>query len=657
MHKISYISILGLIGSISLTSCSKSGGSSNPGTNNSAASSQPNDNNKHDVVPVPTESCEDLSKEEIKLANAEGQDGLNDVPKAVDPLKLTKVNLCKNIEENLNSTIANKDQPSLKPVNAFSSMWNANIQFVNNNTPGLSQESRPSFIQILADGTFVPMWGVKDWISPNGIIGEKVNKLFAFGEAPRLINAENEFEFKAGKEPVKKKWGVWDIRVVGDNGKVYVAQTNNNFTANYVEEADLGKEFVEKVFGAFSVAKPGENQENEIAKVGDKQEQPYVYFLKKDGTYEVKQFDFIDVKKEYKEISPGGKISDLFPMIPAVDIASIDYIQKLANNEIALFKKSKLGGRYEGYYLVSVADLNKKDAKVTFVTAKAKEIVKENCEEMAPSTDPFAVIKSSVCSIFKGNLAIEVGQPFLNAYSSQSSQSLVFKAKHNEFKKIDDKGVLSSVYLPSYANISNDLNDKDLKIAFGEVPNSIVADSSKPKSSKVWDIQYIDATGAIYKASSLNNKNANYVSITNVNLGQDYIKEVFGAFLLPEGINNPSYVYFLKKNGTYDVKDSANDAYTDVVSKDNAPRETADLFPMIPAAEMKSIDFVQKLPNKKIALFKKVDSKYVGYYIVSTEDVAKNNENGLATYVAFEKDKPVVEETPTQPIVTPPAAN
>lgn len=61
---------------------------------------------------------------------------------------------------------------------------------------------------------------------------------------------------------------------------------------------------------------------------------------------------------------------------------------------------------------------------------------------------------------------------------------------------------------------------------------------------------------------------------------------------------------------------------------------------MIPEAELKSIDFVQKVSDKEIALFKKSEEgRYIGYYLVSAADVANNNEVGNATFVSTVSDK------------------
>ena len=337
--------------------------------------------------------------------------------------------------------------------------------------------------------------------------------------------------------------------------------------------------------------------------------------------------------------------------IPAADIPSIDYVQKLAHNNIALFKKSKHGARYQGYYLVNVADLNNAKAAVKFVSAKALEIKKENCDDVSSAAkiqtaDAFALTKASICSNFVGNTAIEVGTPYLNAYSNQSDASIFFTNDQTQFKMISLNGKVSTVFEKSSKLIATNFNASKKVLAYGEVPNS----TAKKAEAKLLDIQFINENGSVLRANSANDKNGNYVELAKLNA--EKIKNVFGAFLLPEGLNTPSYVYFLNKDGTYDIKDSAYNIYAEVPLTNKETRKIVDLFPMIPESEFASIDFVQKLPNQKIALFKKHEGKYVGYFIVSSKDVAEKNELGEVTYVTFLKEAPATpnstSETGTQ---------
>lgn len=72
-------------------------------------------------------------------------------------------------------------------------------------------------------------------------------------------------------------------------------------------------------------------------------------------------------------------------MIPLEEISSIDYVQKISANQIALFKKT-LDGKYDGYYLISSENLLKMDKNVnTVYVSLAEKITDENLSDNSTS--------------------------------------------------------------------------------------------------------------------------------------------------------------------------------------------------------------------------------------------------------------------------------
>lgn len=133
MSKIMSASILGLIASVSLASCSGGGSNSSSSTDGNKLTGD-GQNNPHEIV---KESCFDILNTKTSQESE----------KVVDILKNTKTTLCRNIEDRLNK--------GEKAVNAYSSMWNANIQLASN------PKTQDSFYQTLEDGTFMPLWGLR----------------------------------------------------------------------------------------------------------------------------------------------------------------------------------------------------------------------------------------------------------------------------------------------------------------------------------------------------------------------------------------------------------------------------------------------------------------------------------------------------------------
>ena len=387
MSKLISIGIFSVIASISLASCSGGGkGNQSNSQDSNKPSGDENHNNPQPKPDIAKESCFDILN---PIAPKDGE-----AAKILDSLKNTKATLCNNIEERLNK--------GDKPVNAYSSLWDANIQLATNEKP------QNSFNQILSDGTFMPLWGIGQWFNNDETLNNNPNpKVLAFGEAKASFETATEFDFDVGGKVEKRKWGPWDIRFIDskgiiwkaneDGGKGYVVQM-----AKYAVEADLTEEYVKSVYSVFALPETGE-----------------VVFLKKvtkpaaeivEGTVEKSEFVY-DIKKyneetkKYDDISPDQKTSGIFPMIPEADIASIDYIQKLPGKQLALYKKSPDGKNYLGYYLISSDDLKKENSKVTFVAAI--DDFQKNCTEV--NKDKKCVfVNEKVSNIFdSGNIALE----------------------------------------------------------------------------------------------------------------------------------------------------------------------------------------------------------------------------------------------------------
>ena len=250
-------------------------------------------------------------------------------------------------------------------------------------------------------------------------------------------------------------------------------------------------------------------------------------------------------------------------------------------------------------------ELGKKIYEQLLLTYESKNIFEENCD--TSSTDS---LKTTLCQIAKE--ASSENKSYVNAFSGLMQYNIQLSGSQGSFKILSNDSRFG--YWGVYDWIAeNGFNNRKV-FAFGEVNNSLPVGSNEQKWG-IWDIRFVDENGDILKADTHTYKGykANY--IVEKRLGSDYVKNVYGAFVLPN--KNPSHVYFLKRDGTYDVKDTNNN-YETVHSNLSIQK----LFPMIPENDLNSVDFIQKL-NNKIVLYKKTKDrvKYSSYYLVPTDNI------------------------------------
>lgn len=171
MTKIIKISIFGILGAISLSSCSNAGGSKDNKTNkNGALASE----QTLESSTINQEKCSD-----IQLTEVNSEQKSDSKPKQNRPIienKELKANLCKSISDSLNK--------GEKPVNAYSNIWEGNIQLVK------KEKSQDSFTSLLKDGRFINSYLVKDWISHDNM-GSQAAKVLAFGDAPTSVKSQD----------------------------------------------------------------------------------------------------------------------------------------------------------------------------------------------------------------------------------------------------------------------------------------------------------------------------------------------------------------------------------------------------------------------------------------------------------------------------------
>ena len=592
MSKIISISIFSVVASMSLASCS-GGGKGNPSSNSADSSKLSGEDNTHkSQFSFNEEKCVDIIQTNNDLAEKTTAIQTN------IEFKLTKENLCKSIDSTLN-----KGQ---KPVNAYSKMWEANISLVD------QKSSQDSYSSLLKDGKLLPPYFVKDWISHDNM-GSTLKKVLAFGEMPSAIQGvDYQWLIDEKENKVERKtWGIWDVRYVDEDGKVFKATENDKNAAKYVLEAELGKDYIKSVFGAFVV--PGANNSSQV------------YFLKKttkaadpnvEGSVETNEYTY-DVK-EYKEAvndedgkasTPAGyvdidkdkKISDLFPTISEKDLANIDYIQKVDDKHIALFTKSSENNVYSGYYFVSTDDLKKSDVKLTFVKAKT-DIIQKSCTD-ADSPNSWKPI-CTVMSDKSFNITVaDIGR--------NDNLPYIFDYQNAKYYFINQNGILSE--------------KKDFKVPNIDSKNTLFQVSNR-NENRTWYISLDESkkSGSKYARYTSNNTNPDFVDMETSSSnwkGQvldksvaDELKNTIATY--PKNIANKNESIFLFKNGTY--VDYDLNGYGNSISSGYVK----DLFPLIKTADFEKINAAFNLDDKIYLMLKDKS----GFYEINKKDKEKDGE-------------------------------
>jgi hypothetical protein len=258
-------------------------------------------------------------------------------------------------------------------------------------------------------------------------------------------------------------------------------------------------------------------------------------------------------------------------------------------------------------------------------------ITNEKCSELKPeASDILGATKVTLCSLT--NDVNKSNVSFVNAYSAMSLTNVILSDTQGSFRQIGANGsYVGAGTAYEYWGVGDWIsgaagvfNSSKKVFAFGEVGNNI-----HPSGMKIWDIRFVNEAGDILRAVSAGSNRATYAVEKNINSKDFNVADVFGAFVLPTS-EKPANVYFLKKDGSYDVKDSSA-AYKQV-----AAGKISELFPMIPRKDLQSVNFVQKL-DKGIALYKKSkDGKYSGYYLVLTDDIISKNKDAKVLFVEIQ---------------------
>ena len=547
------IKLLGLLSVIVISGCSNNGSENN----NSEINSQKVTSDRKEEISnlIKRESCI------YTIKNVTDKGIIIDSKNT--STELIKENLCKNIENYLNK--------GEKPVNAYSSMWGANIQLADNLKP------QDSFVQILNDGTSIPFWGVKDWISADGYIASIAKKKFAFGEVKSEIEDGKEFDFKTGGKVEKRKWGIWDVRFIDENGKILKATSINGLTAQYTEEGSIDIKYIKDIYGIFAIS--------------NKNKPAQIYFLKKDGKYDIKEYD--DVSKTYKDILNDAEISDLFPMIPKNDLFLIDYIQKISDNQIALFKKSNGTKTYSGYYLISLNDIKKPNSSVIFVEAKG--IIESSCSDKENT-----VTEKSICKLLQDSKFTPTG----SGINFNDRSAIINDYQANKYYYISQNGILS------------EKNDFEFQ---GINSNDILIQISNQKEKATW---FISKDGKKYSRypNSINDPEFRNKEISENKWNGYYFSQFSLAENLKDAtinfpllINNLSENIIIFNSGKYVNYNS--DGQGSVISSGYSNR----LFPFIKQEELQNISAAFNI-NDEIYLLKKDKT---GFYKVNEN---KNSE-------------------------------
>ncbi|WGL60182.1 hypothetical protein QEJ31_01005 [Pigmentibacter sp. JX0631] len=277
-------------------------------------------------------------------------------------------------------------------------------------------------------------------------------------------------------------------------------------------------------------------------------------------------------------------------------------------------------------------------SSITIATLPITEnnnIINENCSEQKIQAGNVSNnFKYTMCNILSDLNKTKI--KFINAFSSMNNSTLILTESQGSFRLLANKTGLyigvGTVY--EYwgsrdwvsSNPSDAFNSGKKLLAFGEIKNSISQIGNIWNG--IWDIRFIDDNGNILKASSLINGNyaghsANYT--IEKTLEKNYINNVFSAFILSK--SNGDELYFLKKDGNYDILDPIKYSIIDTGS-------LSELFSGIPKNDIQFIDYSIKLKDK-IVLFKRsnINNQYQGFYILDINDVIGKNKEAQIVFI------------------------
>ena len=271
----------------------------------------------------------------------------------------------------------------------------------------------------------------------------------------------------------------------------------------------------------------------------------------------------------------------------------------------------------------------------TLPITENKNILNENCSDQKIQTGNIANnFKFTICNILSELNKTKI--KFINAFSSMNNSTLILTESQGSFRLLSNKSGLfvglGTVY--EYwgardwisSNPSDAFNSGKKLLAFGENKNSI--NQVGNIWNGIWDIRFIDDNGNILKASSVisgtySGHNGNY--LIEKTLDKNYVNNVFSAFIVPKSNNDE--LYFLKKDGNYDILDTTKYSVIETGS-------LTELLSSIPKNDIQLIDYSIKLKDK-IILFKKsnISNQYQGFYILDINDVVNKNKESQTIFV------------------------
>ena len=268
----------------------------------------------------------------------------------------------------------------------------------------------------------------------------------------------------------------------------------------------------------------------------------------------------------------------------------------------------------------------------------------ERCAKLRPQKDDeLSPLKTTLCQI--ANDVNLKNTSFVSAYSNLMKYNIQFSSLKGSYQVLDNGAYRKNWYLESadWIVAESFYYGNKKAFAFGEVGKMLNNQSNKyvwgirdvgyAGEWGIWDVRFVGENGKVLKANPFDQRTQKAYYVVEANLGREYVAKVYGAFLLP--VKSLSHVYFLKKDGTYDLRNLSNqykNVYDVNSNKFLSDLPISELFPMIPSEELEFVDFIQKFEDK-IILYKKVNNKYVGYYIVNTEDIINKTTNATVPFI------------------------
>ena len=258
---------------------------------------------------------------------------------------------------------------------------------------------------------------------------------------------------------------------------------------------------------------------------------------------------------------------------------------------------------------------------------KVQDISIENCQHANFNNQLLTSnLKNTLCKI--GKNSNEYNVKFITAYSKTNETTLILDS--GSFKQLNvktGKYISEGTEYESWgagdwiANLEPYTTYNKL-FAFGELKSEI-QQSANTNSHFFSDIRFVDTEGNILKAiSGVPSLNTKKYSVEK-KLDKNYALSVFGSFALNKSGQNS--VFFLKRDLKFDELDAVN--YNVINSG-----KLSDLLYMIPSNDIQFIQYVIKT-DAYIALYKTIENKLDGYYLISANDLLNKSGSDKVLYI------------------------